>query len=318
VHQAESFVKGIHGADSDSVVYGIDFRRRLPYQLDLRTGDFTFLSSSGRGPEELSMPSQLTVAGGNEMYIYDTLQDIIARFSDGRIVEKLPGFLGQGVWLRHARGYYWNGYLFTPAKEPERLNVLDFEHARPISKMNLATGEASWIGEFSPTLDDLDSYQKYPYIALDMERERIYYVFNTDYSILRYDLTTGETDIVSDIKLPAVRTRTLPFDYNQAYHYSLEYGRRMNMDMTRVSDIGIVDDYLVVVWNNANEKIFEHTEYDPENYDYFGIIYSLPDFHRAWQFQLPGRLLGFWNNRILVEENFDILDYRIGVYKVQH
>jgi len=56
VDQPESIVKGIYGPKGDSLVYGMDLRRKLPYQLNLANGDFRFLGASGRGPQEMELP----------------------------------------------------------------------------------------------------------------------------------------------------------------------------------------------------------------------------------------------------------------------
>ena len=317
VDQPESIVKGIYGPKGDSLVYGMDLRRKLPYQLNLANGDFSFLGASGRGPQEMELPSQIAVKSIDELYVYDTALDQISHFTGNHIAEKKPGYLEQGIWLRHMHGFYRNGKLITSAKEPEHLNALQFDRARPIAIMDLETGEATMAGELSPSLDELDSFLKYPYLALDDDIGVLYYVFNTDYSVMRYDLESGRTDRVSDIRPQAFRTRTLPFDHNNSYHFSTQYSRQMNLDLTRVMEVGIVNDFLVVAWRNANEGIMESAYYDPQNYDHFGIAYSLPDFDRAWQFTLPGPLLGFWNDHLLIEENDDIMEFTIGFYDIQ-
>ena len=56
IDQPESIVKGIYGPKGDSLVYGMDLRRKLPYQLNLANGDFRFLGASGRGPQEMELP----------------------------------------------------------------------------------------------------------------------------------------------------------------------------------------------------------------------------------------------------------------------
>ncbi len=317
VDQPESIVKGLYGLSGDSLVYGIDFRRSLPYQLNLANGNFRHLAESGRGPQELELPSQVTVKNSGELYVYDTSLDLISHFKDGRITGKMSGYLEQGIWLRHPRGLYRNGKLITPAKEPEHLNALRFDRAHPIAILDLESGEAKMAGKLSPTLDELDSFLKYPYLAIDDENGMIYYVMNTDYTIMRYHLDSGETEVVSDIRPQAFRTRTLPFDHNNTYHFSLQYSRQINLDLTRVTEAGIVNDFLIVAWHNANDGILESAYHDPQNYDHFGIAYSLPDADRAWQFTLPGSLLGFWNDHLLIAENDDILEYTIGLYQIQ-
>lgn len=317
VDQPESIVKGIYGPKGDSLVFGMDLKRKLPYQLNLSNGDFRFLGASGRGPQELELASQIAVKSVDELYVYDTALDQISHFIGNRITEKKPGYLEQGIWLRHMRGHYRDGVLYTSAKEPEYLNALQFDQARPIAIMDLETGEAKLVGELSPSLDELDSFLKYPYLALDDGAGVLYYVFNTDYSVMRYDLESGRTERVSDIRPQAFRTRTMPFDHNNSYHFSMQYSRQLNLDLTRVMEVGIVNDFLVVVWRNANEGILESAYHDPQNYDHFGIAYSLPDFARAWQFTLPGPLLGFWNDHLLIEENDDIMEFAIGFYQIQ-
>ena len=317
IDQPESIVKGMYGSTADSLVFGMDLRRKLPYRLDLSNGEFTFLGASGRGPQELTLPSQIAVKSNDELFVYDTALDQISHFTGNHIAEKKPGYLEQGIWLRHTRGFYRDGMLITSAKEPEHLNALRFDRARPIAIMNLETGEAALVGEFSPTLDKLDSFLKYPYLALDDESRFLYYVFNTDHTVMRYNLESDQTDVVSDIRPSTFRTRTLPFDHNNSYHFSMQYSRKLNMDLTRVVEVGIVNNFLVVVWSHANEGILESAYFDSQNYDHFGIAYSLPDFDRAWQFSLPGPLLGFWNDHLLIEENDDVMEYTIGFYNIR-
>jgi len=315
--QPENIMEGIQVSEESGMAYGIDYRRQLPYKLSLKDGTFNFLSESGRGPEELSLPNQLFLDKENELriFVYDGAQDKVAFFESDEITEKTEGFLEENIWNRGTYGMYWNGHLISSMKEPERINALDFDNARPIVLMSIDDQSFKRVGEFSPTLDNMDSSQKYPYVALNQDEGHIYYVFRTDYTILRYNLKDGSNSVAADYRPEEMRKRTIPFDHDNAYHFTAQFSREFNLDLTRVAGIEIIGDQLVVVWRNANQSYYDNPVYTAENYDNFGVVYNLPDLTNPREFSLPGKLLGSWGDRLLVEENEDVMEYTIGFYE---
>ncbi|TVQ13946.1 MAG: hypothetical protein EA364_05260 [Balneolaceae bacterium] len=129
--------EGIQVIEELDMAFGIDFRIRRPFRFSLLTGNLEFLSNPGRGPGELSIPSQITVKNSREFYVYDTSQDMIAYFVDDQIVGKLPGYTRKNIWLRNPYGQYWKNSLFTPIKDPQRILAMDFDQAKPIARFHL-------------------------------------------------------------------------------------------------------------------------------------------------------------------------------------
>ncbi|TVR30381.1 MAG: hypothetical protein EA390_08250 [Balneolaceae bacterium] len=299
--------------DELGIVYGIDYRKRLPYRLSLKTGEFQFLSSTGSGPKELRLPSQLSMKDSSEFYVYDTNLDKVARFVNDELIEKTEGFLKHNVWLRNPKGYYWNHHIITAIKEPENVNVLDFENARPIAMLNLSDSTLTKHGKFSSTIDHLDQFNKYPMIVLSREEEAVYYVFYTDYSIMKYDIKRDTTYTASTYRPSKMRERTVPVDPDNPDIYSM--ARIYGLDISQVVDIVLMNQQLVVVWYNATDAYYDNRSYSPEHLIFFGVVYDLPDLSNPREFTLPGKFLGTWGNRLLIEENDDVMEYTIGFYE---
>jgi len=313
IDQPELIMEGLQVIDDAGIAYGIDFKRRLPYKLALKNGAFRFLASPGAGPKELSQPSLISVKKVNELYVFDTALDQIVHIIDTDVVEKIGGYARHGVWLRHMYGLYWNGHLITSIKEPEKINSLDFENSRPIAILNLSDNTLVKHGTFSPTLDIIDTLQKYPVLTIDKNSATVYYIFRSDYTVMKLDLKSGYSSIASSYKPRPMRVRTIPFDHNNAYHYSIQFSKELNEDRTQLAGIDILDDRLVVIHQNTHADFFENR--DVKFIDYFGVVYDLPDLANPREFTLPGKFLGTWGSRLLIEENDDIMEYTIGFYE---
>ncbi len=310
--QPELIMEGLRVDDAKSIAYGIDVKHRLPFRFSLRTGDFHFLGKKGRGAQELAQPSLLAVIDGY-ILVYDTILDMIAYLKDDEVESKIGGFSKHGIWLRGLYGYYWNGHLITAIKEPDKLNALDFDQAIPIALLNLSDSTLTKAGRFSPTLDELDSLQKYPLLALNHDTGLMYYVFRSDYTVMKLDLESGETTIASSYKPLKMRIRTISFDHNNAYHYSLHFSKQLNEDRAQLIGVDLLKDQLIVVHQNMQAEFLDNR--DPKFLDYFGVVYDLPDLSNPREFTLPGKLLGTWGNRLLIEENDDVMEYTIGFYE---
>lgn len=122
--QPQSIWGNLSVVDEAGMAFGIDFRKRLPFKLALETGRFYHLSSPGAGPQELRMPSQISVKNDSIYYVYDTALDAIARFKNDQITEKLPGYLEHNVWVRNPKGFVSGNTLITSIKEPEYVVVV--------------------------------------------------------------------------------------------------------------------------------------------------------------------------------------------------
>lgn len=310
--QPELIMEGLRVDNNEGIAYGIDVKHRLPFKFSLTTGDFYFLGEKGRGAKELAQPSLMAIENG-EIFVYDTILDMIAYLENDEVINKIGGYSRHGVWLRGLYGFYWKNNLITSIKEPEKINTLDFDQASPIAMLNLSDGTLTKIGHFSPTLDELDTLQKYPLLTLDRDAGRVYYVFRSDYSVMQLDLDTKDSNVATSYKPSKMRTRTIPFDHENAYHFSLHFSKQLNEDRTQLVGIDLLKDHLVVVHQNMQAEFLDNR--DPQFLDYFGVVYDLPDLANPREFTLQGKFLGTWNNRLLIEENDDVMEYTIGFYE---
>jgi len=313
--QPELIREGLQVDDDSGMAYGIDFRRSLPFRLDLENGDFQFIGASGAGPDEFSQPLVVVLKSSEEVMVYDIALDRLVFVEGNEVTDELDGYADHGVWVRNTYGFYWNGYFIHSLKEPDKINSLDFNDARPIGFFNVADRDLLLKGEFSPTLDDLDPLQKYPMIAFDEEKEVLYYVFRSDYTVMEFDLNSDATTVTSTYKPDDMRTRTIPFDHDNAYHFSVEFSKQLNEDRTQLVGVDLLSDRLVVVHHNIQGEFLD--DRDPELANYFGVVYDLPDLTNPREFTLPGKFLGTWGDKLLIEENDDPLEYTIGFYEFE-
>lgn len=313
IDQAENIMEGLHVVDELGIAYGIDYRKRLPYKLSLLTGDFQHLSSPGSGPKELRSPSQLSMKDSSEFYVYDTSLDIVAHFVNDELVEKTEGFLKHNVWLRNTKGYYWKGHIITSIKEPDKVNAYDFKNAKPLAFLNLADSTLMNYGEFSPTVDELDPNYKYPMITFHHNSKAVFYVFKTDFTVMKYDIQRDTTFAVGHYKPQQMRERTVPVDPDNSDVRRM--ARIYGLDLSKVVEVDTIDQKLIVVWQNATKESYDQRGYTTKHNKYFGVLYDLPDMANPREFSLPGKFLGAWENRLLVQENDDPLEFLIGFYE---
>lgn len=314
--QPEVIMEGLRVSVSGNA-YGIDFGKRLPYRLSLTDGRFEHLADNGRGPEELALPNQVYLVNDELQYINDQELDMITKIRNGEVVGKSEGFLSQNIWIRNTYGIYSDGKLITAVKDQHNVNDLNFDNAHAIYIWDMKRESGLLRGKFSSTLDQLDSFKKYPLIAVDDKAEYVYYVFKTDYSVFRLNIENGKIEAISRYRPEAHRERTIKFDHTNEYHFTVNFSREFSQHITNVTGIGYLGNRLVVVWHNANQNYIQNTYYDAENYDHFGVVYDLPDLTNPREFTLPGKFLGTWGNRLLVEENDDIMEYTIGFYEFE-
>lgn len=311
-----SFIAGQLIVDEiNETVYGIDFKQRLPFSFSVITGEFQFISSQGRGPNEVSLPNQLIAKNDSTVLLYDVSQDAIAVFVHNKIVDKLPGFLSHNVWLRNPLGYYWEGYLITAIEEPDKVMSNQIQDSRPLALLNLDRNALSLHGEVSPTIDKLDNTMKFPLILLDRDNNQVYYVYNADHTVMRYNLITGKVDIFSSYLPQNFRLRSQQANLN--FPQTRESAKRIGLDMTNVIGLDIFKDMLFVAWQNLLPSFYDHGSSD-EHIDFFGVLYDLQTGSVVGEVELPGRYLGKYKNMLLIQENEDPLNYQMGWFEIVH
>lgn len=314
VDQVANIMEGLQSVENKGLLYGIDFRTQRPFKISVSTGNVEFLSSKGRGPKELSLPAQVTIKNDSVFYVYDTAQDIYAKFSNDEIIEKYPGLIEQGIWLRNTYGEIWNNQLVTGIVEPGRINSLNFDDARALSIYDIKSGTTRLTAKLSPSIDKLDNAYKYPVIKLDKEAEVIYFVFSADYSVMKYDLNNDSTSVFSSYSPSNIRIRSKAVSYNETP--TPQTAKEFGLDLSLVVGLEIIEDKLVVVWQNGTEKYYEKRGASNELRDYFGVIYDLEGKVQPKEINLPGKLIGSYGNQLLIEESDDLDNYVIGFYNI--
>jgi len=304
-------------SDSLAMAYGVDMRIMKAYQLSLETGEVFYLAPKGRGPEELNMPAQITKKEENHLLIFDTGLDVVAEFNIGSILKKYPGVSEHNIWLRNFKGFYNDGFIITGIVEPDKVRVMDFENASPIAFLDYKNGKMLKKGEFSPTIDNLDSDNKYPIVYFDEGKKSIFYVFRTDYSVLKYNLDSDTTKVLSSYSPTKFRTRRLAVQGSTEGNISAAMA--LGVDVSLVMGIDRIRDNLIVVWKNFNQGFYENMgDYSAGNVDYFGVMYDLPDLDNPREFTLPGRFFGTYKNKLLIDEEYGSMDLKIGFYEFDH
>ncbi|MFU8812892.1 MAG: hypothetical protein ACNA78_07985, partial [Balneolaceae bacterium] len=240
-------------------------------------------------------------------------QELIARFVHGEIEGKYPGFISHGVWPRGIKAFYRNRHMVIPIKDPQPVTNLDFLQARPIAMLNLESNRLTKHGEFSPSIDRLDGLQKYPLIAYDEQAGLFYYVFRSDYTVMAFDPDRNQSSVLSGYRPSAMRTRTIAFDFTNPAHFQLAFTKDFNEDRTQLIAVEMVEDDLVVVHQNTSRQFYDAR--DTRYVNYFGVKYSPTGTEQPREFTLPGKLLGTWGSKLLVEENEDVMAYTIGFYE---
>lgn len=302
-------------AEEDGYLFGVDLRARTAYRISLETGKAKSLAPEGRGPHELSMPVQVAM-GESNIKIYDNSQNVIALYDGESIAEKFPAYGEHSVWVRGIAGYVWNGKLITSIVDPEMVRELNFEEAAPIGIFDYRNNELEKAARFSPTIDELDAERKYPVIWLDSEEEVVWYMLETDHSLMTYDLNSGEADVFGGHKHSQYRVRSEAVSPGGSS--SVADAMQLGTGMSQVIGINRVGDRLIVAWQNFNEGFYESRGDDsPGNVDYFGVAYDMSDPDRVVEFVLPGRFLGVYDDYMLIEEGYNSEELRIGFYEFE-
>ncbi len=307
-------MEGLQVSDELGIAYGVDLRIMRAYQLSLITGEVQFLAPEGRGPGELFQPVQIVMKNENELFIFDTGLDMIAEYNNGLIINKYPAYSEHNVWVRNYNGFYHNGNIITAIDDYPKVRNMDFENAKPLAFLDFRKGELTKKGEFSPTIDKIDTDEKYPAIYFDEELNTVFYVFNTDYTLMGYHIDEDKTSVMSRYRPTEARIRSIAIQGSTAGN--IDAAKALGLDRTIVLGVDRIGDHLVVVWHNYNEGFYDNMgDYSAGNVDYFGVIYDLPDLENPREFSLPGRFFGTYKNKLIIEEEYGSMDLKIGFYE---
>lgn len=301
--------------EESGYLFGVDLRARTAYQISLETGEAKSLAPEGRGPHELSMPVQI-VKGENQIKIYDNSQDVIALHDGEAVVDKFPAYGEHGIWPRGYAAYEWQGELITAIEDHEHVRAMEFDKARPLALLNYRDGELRKTGSFSSTVDDIDAENKYPLIYLDEQEGWVYYMLRTDYTLMKFDLNSEETNEMASYRHKKYRERKQSRQSGRSG--SVQAAMALGTSMSQVIGISRIGDKIIVVWQNYNEGFYENQGDDsPGNVDYFGVGYDLSDMNQVIEFDLPGRFLGVYRDQLLIEENMSNYELVIGFYEFE-
>jgi len=315
--QLAEFFEGMAVSDSLDMAYGVDLRIGKAYQLSLETGEVAYLAPEGRGPEELSNPVLLTMKDENELLIYEVGLDQVAEYRDGRIVNKYPGFTSYNVWTRNFYGFYNDGYIITGIVDPEKVKSMDFETAHPLAFLDYKNENLKKRGAFSPTIDKLDSNNKYPVVYYDKEYNTVFYVFINDYTVMAYDLNRDDLAALAGYKHKMYRTKTISVQGSTAGN--MNAATEAGLDVSIASEIDRINNQLMIVWDNINEGYYENLgDLSSGNVDYFGVMYDLPDLTNPREFTLPGKFHGVYKNKLLVTDNYGSEEPQLSFYEFVH
>jgi hypothetical protein len=312
--QLAEFFEGMAVSDSLDMAYGVDLRVRKAFQLSLETGEARYLAPEGRGPKELSNPVLLTMKNENEFLIYDVALDQVAEYRDGEIVNKYPGFTSYGVWIRNFNGFYYNGFIITGVVDPEKVRAMDFDNAKPLAFLDFKNENLEKKGDFSPTIDRLDSDSKYPVIYYDSEYNTIFYLFINDHTLMAYDLEQDEATALVSYKPKPFRTKTISVQGSTAGN--MNAAMELGLNISTASEIDRIGDQLVVVWKNLNEGYYTNMgDLSSGSVDYFGVLYDLPDLTNPREFTLPGKFHGVYKNKLIITDNYGAEELQLSFYE---
>jgi hypothetical protein len=312
--QLAEFFEGMAVSDSLEMAYGVDLRIGRAYQISLETGEATYLAPEGKGPEELSNPVMLTKKDESEFLIYDVSLDQVAEYREGRIVNKYPGFASYNVWIRNFNGFYHDGYIITGIVDPEKVKSMDFETAKPLAFLDYKAENLEKRGEFSPTLDNLDSDSKYPVVYYDKEYNTVFYVFINDYTVMAYDINKNEVAALAGYKHKMYRTKTISVQGSTAG--DVNAAMELGLNISTASEIDRIGDQLVVVWKNLNEGYYTNMgDLSSGSVDYFGVLYDLPDLTNPREFTLPGKFHGVYKNKLIITDNYGAEELQLSFYE---
>ena len=301
--------------EENGYLYGVDLRARTAYRISLETGAATSLAPEGRGPHELSMPVQIA-KGDNRIKIYDNSQNVIALHDGKSIIEKYPAYGEHPVWVRGYAGYIWRENLITSIVEPGTVRELNFEEAAPVGIFDYQKNEIETVAHFSPTVDELDAEFKYPVIWLDPEEDVVWYMLRTDHTLMKYELESGETDVIAGHKPSKYRVRSK--EVSPGGSSSITAAMELGTNMSQVIGINRVENRIIVVWQNLNDGYYENQGDDsPGSVDYFGVGYDFSDPGQVFEFDIPGRFLGVYRDQLLIEENMGAAELVIGFYEFE-
>ena len=314
--QLAEFFEGMAISDSLDMAYGVDLRVRKAFQLSLETGEARYLAPDGRGPKELSNPVLLTMKNENEFLIYDVALDQVAEYRDGEIVNKYPGFTSYGVWIRNFNGFYYNGFIITGVVDPEKVRAMDFDNAKPLAFLDFKNENLEKKGDFSPTIDRLDSDSKYPVIYYDSEYNTIFYLFINDHTLMAYDLEQDEASALVSYKPKPFRTKTISVQGSTAGN--MNAAMELGLNISTALEIDRIGNQLVVVWKNNNEEYYEDaSDVGSGNMymDFYGVLYDLPDLTNPREFTLPGKFHGVYKNKMLITDNYGAEELQLSFYE---
>jgi hypothetical protein len=308
-----SILQGLLTDKENERIYGIDFRSRRLYAINVNNQTIDFISSVGSGPNEFVLPIQIAFSDGN-LLVYDNSADRITVLDENKnMIYEAEGTLKHGVWTRGTYAFFRNDYFIASMKEAALINTLDFESAKAVSILNIKTGEIQKAGQLPANIDRLDSFQKYPLLAYNPDNDSIYYVFFTWPDIHKLDLKTLVSEVKSTYTPSFMRQRTIVVDFNNPELQTIEFAKKIGEDRTELVTLDFINGYLISTWQNYTKEYFDSI--DPNAIEYFGVRYSYPGFDNPREFSIPGLPLGVYGGKLMILDNDDPLEFVIGLYE---
>lgn len=266
----------------------------------------------GSGPKEFR---HITSYGLNQdtIYVYDGGLSVFKKFTiNGDLIKIFDGPIKDNLWFRSNRIYIKKDKMLFGIQEVKHSSASSHWLSRTVAEYSTEGKLISLFGEYDPSLKESSLLYKYANMAYDFRTEHIYTVHRTSPYIQKFDFNSKK-------KISRFSNKEsgnfLISDTEPGINSSREERNALNLLQSFVGDPFISEDFFVFYFFNFTQEYWDTR--DQSKKEHFLQFYDKQD-NFVSEFRVLHFPLGMiGNNKLLLVEDDDPDNFRIGVYAVQ-
>lgn len=265
----------------------------------------------GRGPKEFLHITSYGI-DKDTIYVYDGNLGKFKKFTlNGELLDIFDGPIKDNLWFRSNRIYVDENKLFFGIQEAKYSSASNHWKSRTVAEYTKDGKFISLFGDYDPDLEGSSRLYKYANMVYDNADNFMYTVHRTSKDIQKYNLNTKE--IISRFSNPQ-STNFLVADRAPDEYDSRVDRNRLNLSQSFVGDPFVSEDYFVFYFFNFTEEYWETRDQSTKHH--FLQFFDKQD-NFLFELEVPYYPLGMAGNNLLLVENDNPDNFRIGVYNIQ-
>lgn len=264
----------------------------------------------GRGPKEFL---HITSYGADKdtIYVYDGSLGKFKKFTlNGELLDIFDGPIKDNLWFRSNRTYIDGNRLLFGIQEAKYSSASNHWKSKTVAEYTSNGKFISLFGDYDPTLEGSSRLYKNANIVYDIDNKYVYTVHRTSKHIQKYDI--GTKKVISRFSYPQSKNFLVADRVPDVYDTRQEKNR-LNLFQSFVGDPFVNKDYFVFYFFNFTEDYWETRDQSTKHH--FLQFFDKKD-QFLFELEVPHYPLGMLGNKLLLVEDDNPDNFRIGVYSI--